>query len=138
MNNTNNILFYDADCGFCQASVEYIQAQALDINLEYISYQRLIKDSELQKLYSEININNSNRGVQLLKFDSNTCDRAVINNHYAITYIFKYSDNIILKKLADLIDLPIINKISEFVYYIIAQNRHRISKLIGKTSCKIN
>lgn len=133
----SNILFYDADCGFCQAGIDYIQSQDINIVLEYISYQSLAEDRELQQYYSDVSLEEVNRGVQLLIINSDS-QREVIKNHYAITYIFKYSNNIIFKGLAGLIDLPVINKISEFVYYLISQNRHRISRLMGKTSCRLS
>lgn len=120
-------LFYDSDCGFCQASVDWL-LKDIQIKLSTIPYQNI----EEVKEYPKVNISLSNDEIQLLHNDN------IYSGAEAISYCLGYKYNIIYRFFGRLIRCFFILPFARFGYKIVGSNRAIISKILGLNSCRIN
>lgn len=121
----SQILFYDADCGFCQASVDWISK---DINIKLIPYQNI---EEIKK-YPNIDLLISNDEIQFLN------NNKVYRGAEAIGQTLIYKNNILYKLLGYFILSCPTLFFAKVCYRIVAKNRKHISMLLGLNACKIN
>jgi predicted DCC family thiol-disulfide oxidoreductase YuxK len=119
-------LFYDADCGFCQSSVDNMKARDSKNLIKLIAYQT----PNLKTLYPEINPEHAHRGIQVLDAEKN-----VVKNEKAIAWALLRLPT--RAWLGHLILFPLFRPFTAIGYRIIASNRHRISRFAGKTECKL-
>ncbi len=120
------ILFYDADCGFCQKSVDWLKKRIDPTLFKSIPYQQ----PDIATSYPEIDLTRANHGVQIL-----TSSRSVLKNEQAIAHCLLKTRS--WKWAGHLIRFPILGLLAAFVYSIIAANRRVISKLIGANACRL-
>ena len=125
------ILFYDADCGFCQRSVSWLSKQLSPQILSALAYQT----PELAVTYPELDLSHRERGVQLIEVgaDGQTNWR---RDSQAIARCLQLATNRSLRALGGVLSWPLVRELAQFGYRVIAANRHRISQLYG-TSCQI-
>jgi len=119
------ILFYDADCGFCQASVDWL-LKDIEIKLSTIPYQNI----EQVKQYP-IDLSIADDEIQLLDNGN------VYSGAEAIAICLNKKNNILYKFIGCFIKSFFILPLAKYVYKIIASNRTTISKILGLNSCKI-
>ena len=121
-------LFYDADCGFCSASVDWITRQAASSNLDLatIPYQ----DPSGPAKFPGIDWEHNDRGVQTLD------ERGVVKrDSSALATCLKAMPA--WNWLGTIMDLPILRLFIHLGYKVVAKNRRHISRWLGMTQCKI-
>lgn len=119
-------VFYDADCGFCQASIDWL-SKDLVCNIQKIPYQ----NQQRIKGYELVDLSIANEKMQAL-YNNKIYSGA---KAAGICLILK---KCYLYKLIGYMTLILsIFKISDLFYFIIAKNRKKISKILNLTSCKI-
>lgn len=126
-NRNLKILFYDADCGFCQFSVYWLK-QNLNFKLKTIPYQY----KNIAKEYPMVNLLLKNKEIQL--FENNK----IFSGAKAVARCLKYKKSYICKIFANLIEFSFFLPFANILYKIIANNRRLISKILKLESCKLN
>jgi predicted DCC family thiol-disulfide oxidoreductase YuxK len=121
------IIFYDADCGFCQWCLDWLRKRLIQENdLKFIAYQA----TDVKTNFPQISMEHSNRGIQSLDKKG-----LVDKNEKAVALCLGYTKN--WHWLGNIILFPFFRPIFALGYRIVASNRQRLSKLIGKKSCTI-
>lgn len=120
------ILFYDADCGFCQMSVNWL-IKNVDCNPTIIQYQN---KEELNK-FNDLNRSLVNKEIQLIK------GKSIYSGAKAIGFCLKNKSLNIYKIISYIMLCPFVLPFAEICYKIIANNRMTISKLLKLNQCKI-
>ena len=140
--NSKNYLIYDADCGFCQRSVNIMKKITAD-KIDFVA------NYEIEDGFYGIEKNSLNSSIKFFEHCSNEITAIKKYKHHevhpdAIVYhgayaIFKALNvNCFFKPLLFCYHyLPLFALVCESVYKVIAQNRAKISKAIGADSCKI-
>jgi predicted DCC family thiol-disulfide oxidoreductase YuxK len=75
-------LFYDADCGFCQGSVEWLLARALPDTFDPVAYQ---DESALRK-FPMVDRTLADKGIQALGSDAKLRRKAEATG-YCLTFV---------------------------------------------------
>ena len=119
-------LFYDADCGFCQGSVEWLLARALPDTFDPVAYQ---DESALRK-FPMVDRTLADKGIQALGSDAKLRRKAEATG-YCLTFVPRW------RWLGRLILFPLVAPLASLGYAIVARNRHHISRWMGRTSCRI-
>lgn len=123
----NNItIFYDADCGFCQASVDWL-SKDLVLNIEKIPYQNKEKIDK----YKLVDLSIADEKMQLI-YNNKIYSGAKAAGMCLIFKKFK-----LIKILGYFILILSLFRISDLFYFIIAKNRKKISKILNLTACKL-
>ena len=122
------VLFYDADCGFCQASVNWLapRCERAGHPLKLVAYQ----DADAPVLYPAINWTHNDRGIQIL-FPNGEVRKDARGVAACLRLIPEW------RWLGSLMELPVIGFFAQTGYRIVAANRRRISRLLGMNACKI-
>jgi predicted DCC family thiol-disulfide oxidoreductase YuxK len=148
LDTKKNYLIFDADCGFCQRSVEILKT----ITKDYIDY---VPSSSIEDGFYGIDKASTDSSIKFFEHKEkqivlNDFEKIQRYDHHdihedAVIYhgayaIFKAlaSNNLFRPILFAYEYLPFVNVITEAVYRIIARNRMLISKAIGSEACKIN
>ena len=120
-------LFYDADCGFCQSSVDWLLARALPGTFEPVAYQ----DDQALKQFSMVDASLADKGIQALGPDGKLRSKAKATG-YCLTFVpgWQWAGRFLLS--------PLISPFAAVGYAIISKNRHHISRWMGRTSCRIS
>lgn len=121
------VVFFDADCGFCQRSINRIRSRDQAGLLQFVPYQT----PDLGLKYPIIDLAGMNRGIQTLLPDGR-----LLKNEAAMAAIFRRVPG--LSWLSSLILFPLIRPFSALIYRGIAANRHRISSALGLNQCRIS
>ena len=119
-------LFYDADCGFCQSSVEWILRRARPGTFDPVAYQ----DDEGMRLFPMVDRTIADKGIQSLGEDGVLRAKARASG-YCLTFLPGWA------WLGKLILFPLVLPFAGVGYALIAANRQRISRWMGRTSCRI-
>ena len=119
-------LFYDADCGFCQRSVDWLLARALSDTFDPVAYQ----DHQALREFPLVDASLADKGIQAMGPDGKIRAKAAPTG-YCLTFIPGW------RWLGRLILLPLAAPFAALGYAIVARNRHRISRWTGQTSCRI-
>lgn len=126
--NGNMTLAYDADCGFCSASVAWLrglrlrEGQALNV----VPYQ----DPAIAAKLPGVDLGHADGGVQLLLPDG-----AIRRDSDAIGEILVRSRK--YAALGKWILLPGFRMLARIVYRIVARNRRLISRMLGMNACRL-
>lgn len=112
-----NILIYDADCGFCEASVDKLKSIIGD-SIDYLPR------AQLQNGDYGISFENSNRAIQFIVFEN---DNYIV--YSAAEAVFRAIENQLGFFLWSYKHIPGFAWVSEKVYQIVSANR--------KTTCTI-
>ncbi|MEM9445761.1 MAG: DUF393 domain-containing protein [Verrucomicrobiota bacterium] len=123
---SRNLLFYDSDCGFCQASVDWMASRDTQKLIRFVRYD----DKETLHKHPQIDPEHVDLGVQFL----NAQGRHSFDS-LAIADTLKLLPN--YGWLGTFITLPVIRFFAQLGYRAIAKNRHYISRLLGLNACKI-
>ena len=118
-------LFYDADCGFCQGSVDWLLSRARPGTFDTVAYQN---DRALEK-FPMVDRNLADKGIQALGADGKLRRKAEATG-YCLTLIPGWD------WLGKLILFPLIAPFAAAGYAIVARNRHHLSRWMGRTSCQ--
>ena len=119
------IVFYDADCGVCQRSVNLLRqldTQGLTIPL---SLQKSITENQ----YQEITFSAALGQMHVI-----TPDHKIIKGWVAVSTLATLFPKTKLLGIIGL--LPIIRSIGQLFYICFANNRQKISKLLFGQACK--
>jgi predicted DCC family thiol-disulfide oxidoreductase YuxK len=109
------VVVYDGDCGICEAASRFIR--------RHISQVDVMSHREY--------------GVSSL---ASVCF-VTFNGRYegadAVSRILRLSEKRVLRMSGIVIALPVIRIVARIVYFIIAKNRRRISRLFGLKACSV-
>jgi len=119
-------LFYDADCGFCQSSVEWLLQKARPGTFDPVAYQ----DEERMRLFPMVDRTLADKGIQALAEDGTLWKKASATA-FCLTLVAGWS------WLGHLILFPWVLPFASIGYAIVAANRHRISHWMGRNSCRV-
>ncbi len=119
-------LFYDADCGFCQGSVEWLLARARPDTFDPVAYQ---DEPGLWK-FPMVDRNLADKGIQALGPDGKLRRKAEATA-YCLTFVPGW------QWLGRLIQFPLVTPLASLGYAIVARNRHHISRWMGRASCRV-
>ena len=119
-------LFYDADCGFCQSSVEWMLRQARPGTFDPVAYQ----DDEGMRKFPMVDRTLADKGIQALGEDGQVRSKARASG-YCLTFMprWAWAGHFIL--------FPLFLPFASIGYAIVAANRQGISRWMGRTSCRI-
>lgn len=121
------ILAYDADCGFCSASVDWLcRLKFADRTLSPVAYG----NPQIQVQMPGVDLTHADGGVQLLLSDGRMYRDAV-----AIGEILAASRS--CRWMGILIRLPGVSTIAQAIYRLIARNRRLVSRVLGLNACKV-
>jgi len=119
-------LFYDADCGFCQGSVDWLLARALPGTFDPVAYQ----DDHAMREFPMVDRTLADKGIQALGPDGKLRTKAGATG-YCLTLVPGW------RWLGHLIQFPLIAPFAALGYAMVAANRHSISRWMGRSSCRI-
>lgn len=119
-------LFYDADCGFCQSSVEWLLQRSPAGIFDPVAYQ----DVHALREFPMVDPHLADKGIQALGEDGNLRAKAQATG-YCLTFVPGW------RWLGRLILFPLVAPFAGLGYAIVARNRQHISRWIGRTSCRI-
>ncbi len=124
-----NYLLIDGSCGFCKESARFFRTVDKKNLFQVIPYQDIPED-ELQRF--GLDHKECDYAVRLI-----TSNGRVLSGPFALNYIFfgypPWSLLVIL-----IYAIPIFLLCEMIVYWIIARNRHRISRWLGLEVCRLN
>lgn len=126
MANRDLILFYDGDCGLCEAAINWL-IKNVDSDVRTIQYQ---DQAELKK-FNNLNKYLINKEIQLIK------GKSMYSGAKAIGFCLKNKSLNIYKIIGYMILYPFILPFAKICYRIIANNRIMISKFLRLNQCKI-
>ncbi|NCY21803.1 DUF393 domain-containing protein [bacterium] len=120
-------LFYDADCGFCQASVDWLIHRGGPGAFETVAYQ----DDERMRRYPMVDRTLADKGIQALGEDGRLWKKASATG-FCLTYVpgWKWLGHFILS--------PLVKPFAALGYALVASQRQRISRWMGRSSCRIS
>jgi len=119
------IVFYDADCGFCQRSVSWMQSRTALQPMSFVPYQ----SEGLAQRFSSMDWSQPPQGVQVL-----LANGSLFQKENAVAVCLKN-----LKGWAWLGSLILlIRPLSSWGYALIACHRYRISSWLGGNRCSMN
>jgi len=119
-------LFYDADCGFCQGSVEWLLARSRSETFHPVAYQ----DEQAMKAFPMVDRTLADKGIQTLGPDGKLRRKAQATG-YCLTFVPGW------RWLGRLILFPWVAPFAAMGYAVIAGNRHRLSRWMGRNSCRV-
>lgn len=119
-------LFYDADCGFCQASVDWLMRRAKPGTFEPVAYQN---DKRMHE-YPMVDLSVADKGIQALGPDGALRARAKATG-YCLTFVSGWG------WLGRLMLFSPIYPLAALGYAIVARNRRAISRWMGRGSCQV-
>lgn len=125
---TKYIIFYDGDCGMCDASAVWLSEAAQDpADFEFIKYSK----EGIAEKYPYIDMDYSTRGVQMYDVASEKVYQGHIAIAHCLLSVHKYTC------LAKLMLNTFLSPVFGIGYKLIASNRQLISKVCGFSTCKI-
>jgi len=120
------ILFYDADCGFCQASIDWLLRKSRPNTFQVVAYQ----DEAGIKKYPRVDRTLADKGIQALGQDGKLWKKASATG-FCLTLVPRW------EWLGRLILCPLVLPFASIGYAVVAGNRQKISKWMGRTACRI-
>ncbi len=124
----NVTLFYDADCGICTASVDWLvrQARTAGRDLRTVAYQ----DPSAPPRYPMINWSHTDLGVQSLAESG-----AIFQDEAAIAACLRLIPA--WSWLGNCMTWPLLRIGFQAGYRLVARNRSSLSRWFGLTACKL-
>jgi predicted DCC family thiol-disulfide oxidoreductase YuxK len=119
-------LFYDADCGFCQASVDWLLRKSRSGTFRFVAYQ---DETEIKK-YPMVDRTLVDKGIQALGGDGKLWRKASATG-FCLSLVPGW------EWLGHFILCPFMLPFASIGYAVVAGNRQRISKWMGRTACRI-
>lgn len=119
-------LFYDADCGFCQASVDWLVKRSLSGTFEVIAYQ----DEKRMHRYPMVDRTLADKGIQALGEDGKLWKKASATG-FCLRYLPGW------EWLGSLILFPLVHPFAALGYALVARNRQAISRWMGLNACRV-
>ena len=120
------ILFYDADCGFCQGSVDWLLAKAGPGVFDPVAYQ----NGQALKKFPMVDPGLADKGIQALGPDGILRSKARATG-FCLTWVPGW------RWLGRLMLFPLVAPFAAVGYAVVARNRHHLSRWMGRTSCRI-
>jgi len=120
-------LFYDADCGFCQSSVDWLLRRSRPNTFQVVPYQ----DETKIKKYPMVDRTLADKGIQALGEDGKLWSKASATG-FCLSLIPGW------KWLGRFILCPLVLPFASIGYAVVAGNRQKISKWMGRTACRIS
>lgn len=122
-----NLLFYDGDCGLCQASVDWLQVRDTSSMVSFFPYQ----DPSVAEKFPQIDLEHRDLGVQFL-----TPGGQIFKDEQGIAACLRYIPG--WKWLGGLIRFPLFRPFAHLGYRLVAHNRAFISRFLGLQACKLH
>jgi len=119
-------LFYDADCGFCQASVDWLVKKGRPGTFETVAYQ----DEERLNRYPMVDRTMADKGIQALGGDGKLWQKASATG-FCLRHLPGW------QWLGDLILFPLVKPFAAMGYALVARNRQTISRWMGRNVCRV-
>jgi predicted DCC family thiol-disulfide oxidoreductase YuxK len=119
-------LFYDADCGFCQASVDWLLQKSRPDTFQVVAYQ---DETDIKK-YPMVDRTLADKGIQALGKDGKLWRKASATG-FCLTLVPGW------EWLGRFILCPFVLPFASIGYAVVAGNRHRISGWMGRSVCRI-
>ena len=119
-------LFYDADCGFCQASVDWLIGRSRPGTFHPVAYQ----DEAALKSYPMVDRTVADKGIQSLGPDGVLQSKARATG-YCLTFVPGWS------WLGRLILFPPVYPLAALGYAVVARNRRLLSRWMGRKTCGV-
>jgi len=120
-------LFYDADCGFCQASVDWLLQKSRPGTFQLVAYQ---DETEIKK-YPMVDRTLADKGIQALGEDGKLWRKASATG-FCLSLVPRW------EWLGRFILCPLVFPFASIGYAVVAGNRQKISKWMGRTACRIS
>ena len=120
------VLFFDADCGFCQASVDWLTGKSRPGTFQPVAYQ---EEATLRN-YPMVDRTLADKGIQSMGPDGVLRSKARATG-YCLTFVPGWS------WLGRLILFPPFYPFAALGYALVARNRQLISRWMGRESCGI-
>jgi predicted DCC family thiol-disulfide oxidoreductase YuxK len=109
------VVVYDGDCGICEASAGFIRRHISQVD---VMSHREYGVSSLESVWF-VTFNGRYEGPN------------------AVSRILRLSEKRILRLSGIFIALPVVRFLARIVYFVIAKNRRRISRLFGLKACAV-
>ena len=119
-------LFYDADCGFCQASVDWLVQRSSPETFQTIAYQ----DDARMSRYPMVDRTLADKGIQALGEDGKLWRKAA-----ATGFCLKQVPG--WRWLGHFLLSPMVRPFAEVGYALVAANRQTLSRWIGRKACRL-
>lgn len=116
-------VIYDGDCAFCSSAARFGKARIAP-NLAFLAYQ--------QTNLAEYGLTTT-ECEKSLQFVSD--DNQIFNGAKAVAQIL-ISAGFLYRILGRIMNLPLLNKLAQLIYVLVAKNRHRLPG--GTPTCKID
>ena len=120
------MLFYDADCGFCQASVDWLIQKSPPDTFQTIAYQ----DGERMSRYPMVDRTLADKGIQALGEDGRLWKKAA-----ATGFCLKRVPG--WEWLGHFIHCPLVKPFADLGYALVAANRQTLSRWLGREACRM-
>lgn len=119
-------LFYDADCGFCQASVDWLVDRAVPGTFAPIAYQN---EKEINR-YPMVDRTLADKGIQALGEDGKLWKKAAATG-FCLQQVpgWEWLGRVIL--------FPLVQPFASFGYFLVAKNRRILSRWMGRQACRV-
>lgn len=121
-------LFYDADCGICTASVDWLMraAEKSGAQLDLVAYQ----DPSAPSRFPMVDWDHTDFGVQTIEPGGRIRrDSSAVAVCFGLLPAYRW--------FGVFMTLPIIRAFSQLGYRLVADNRRTISRWLGLDACKI-
>jgi predicted DCC family thiol-disulfide oxidoreductase YuxK len=109
------VVVYDGDCGICEASAGFIRRHISQVD---VMSHREYGVSSLDSVWF-VTFNGRYEGP------------------VAVSRILRFSEKRVLRLCGTFIALPIIRIVARVVYFVVAKNRRRISRVFGLKACSV-
>lgn len=119
-------LFYDADCGFCQASVDWLVRRAPAGTFHPVAYQ----GEEEMRRYPMVDRTLVDKGIQALGEDGRLWRKSSATA-FCLQQVPGWG------WLGRLILCPVVHPFAALGYFFVAKNRRILSRLMGRSACRV-
>ena len=126
MDMAKGTLFYDADCGFCQASVDWLVQRAPVGTFQTVAYQ----DEEALRRFPMVDRTLADKGIQALGEDGKLWRKADATG-FCLRQVPGW------KWLGQLLCFPLVRPFAEVGYALVAANRRTLSRWMGREACRV-
>jgi len=115
MVTAHGVLVYDGDCGICQTASRWVQRNVDDVAV----------------------MSHVEHGVDVLEKVWFVTGNGRLEGAAAVSAVLKLANRLHYRLAGVLIGLPVLHVISRGVYWLVAKNRHRISRLFRLQACAL-
>lgn len=119
-------LFYDADCGFCQASVDWLLQRSPPGTFATVAYQ----DEGGMRRYPMVDRTLADKGIQALGEDGKLWKKASATG-FCLRHVPGW------EWLGHFILCPLMRPFARLGYALVARHRQTFSRWLGRDACRM-